>query len=204
MADDDQLTAWISKLARGDQRAAEVVWASYFEKLVRVARRKLEGLPRRAADEEDVALSAMHSFCRGMADGRFKKVDDRDDLWKLLVTITARKACAQRRRTFAAKRGGGRVRGESVFLGGNESDDPRPGIDDVLGAEPTPELASMVTENTQQLLDALGDDMLRQIALHTLEGYSTTEIAQKLGCVRRTVERKLERIREKWSLEVPE
>jgi DNA-directed RNA polymerase specialized sigma24 family protein len=48
------------------------------------------------------------------------------------------------------------------------------------------------------LLDQLPDEMLRQVALLTLEGYQPKEIAEKLGCVRRTVERKLERIRDIW------
>ena len=116
MASGEEVTQWIAKLTDGDQQAAQALWDGYFSKLVRYAHRKLEGLPCRAADEEDVALSAMHSFCRGMAARRFDKVEDREDLWKLLVTITARKACAQRRRHFAEKRGGGLVRGESVFL----------------------------------------------------------------------------------------
>jgi len=199
----EDLTLWISKLGEGDDRAAEVIWGAYFEKLVRYARRKLDGMPRRDADEEDVTLSAMHSFCHGMAEGKFKKVDDREDLWKLLVTITARKACARRRKVFAAKRGGGQVRGESVFMRVDDNSSREPGIGDVLGTEPTPELANMVSENCRHLLDALDDETLRRIALHTLEGYTTTEIAEKLGCVKRTVERKLERIRETWSKEDP-
>jgi tRNA C32,U32 (ribose-2'-O)-methylase TrmJ len=46
---------------------------------------------------------------------------------------------------------------------------------------------------------ALGEESLRQVAVHALEGFSTEEIAAKLGCTRRTVERKLERIRDKWT-----
>ena len=67
--------------------------SSHFSKLVHFARRKLEGMPRRSDDEEDVALGAMNSFFQGMQDRRFPSVANRDDLWKLLLTITARKAC---------------------------------------------------------------------------------------------------------------
>jgi len=158
-------------------------------------------LPCRVADEEDVALSAMNSFCRGMVGHRFDEVNDREDLWKLLVTITARKACKQRRLHYADKRGGGAVRGESVFLRVDDGEEHDHGIGQVLGEEPTPELANMVAEDCRHMLDSLGDETLRQVALLTLEGYNTQEIAEKLGCVRRSVERKLERIREKWSRE---
>lgn len=194
----NDVTEWISQLGHGDQQAAEAIWQEYFGRLVQYARRKLEGVARRSADEEDVALSAMYSFCRGMEAGRFAKVDDREDLWKLLVTITARKACAQRRREMAAKRGEGRIRGESFFGNGNADQSQNFGIGNVLGAEPTPEFSSMVVDDCHQLLDELGDETLRQVALLTLEGYRVAEIAEKLDCVSRTVERKLARIREKW------
>ena len=195
----EEVTQWINKLSGGDQRAAQVLWETYFSRLVRYARRRLDGLPLRAADEEDVALSAMHSFCRGMERHRFDHVNDRNDLWKLLVTITARKACAQRRRQYAEKRGGGQVRGESVFFDRNHENGSEDGIGAILGEEPTPALACMVAENCQQMLDSLEDETLRKVAIHALEGYTPEESAEKLGCVRRTVERKLERIRNKWS-----
>ena len=60
-------------------------------------------------DEEDAALSAFNSFCDGAARGKFPQLADRDDLWRLLVVITARKAMAQANRNARLKRGGGRV-----------------------------------------------------------------------------------------------
>ena len=189
------VSQWILHLAEGDAEAAQKIWNDYFGKLVRHARKKLEGLPMRDADEEDVAISAMHSFYQGMVNHKFDYVHNRDDLWKLLVTITARKATARRRSYFAQKRGGGQVRGESIF---EVPEDEQGGIARILGKEPTPEFAVSVAENCRQMLDQLQDETLRQVALWTLEGYRTEEIAEKLGCVRRTVERKLERIREIW------
>ena len=189
------ISQWLLHLAEGDAEVTQKIWNDYFGKLVRLARRKLEGIPNRDADEEDVALSAMNSFYQGLAKHHFDKIHNRDDLWKLLVTITVRKATARRRTYFAQKRGGGRVRGESIF---GQQEDEQGGLDCVLGTEPTPELAAGVAENCRQMLDQLQDETLRQIALWTLEGYRTEEIAEKLGCVRRTVERKLERIREIW------
>ena len=196
MAVAEEVTQWIIQLGRGDPQAAEKLWKQYFSKLVRLAGNRLSGVPRRAADEEDVALSAMHSFCRGLAEQRYA-IDNHEDLWKLLVTITARKACAARRRHYTQKRGGGRVRGESAF--GRADEDQ--GIGAVLGDEPTPELACMVAEDCRQLLERLGDETLRQVALYTLEGYSTAEIAAKLNCLQRTVQRKLNTIRQIWSPE---
>jgi len=67
---DDDITAWISKLKADDAQAPRVIWDRYIEALIGKVRRKLEGIPRRAADEEEVALSAMHSFFRGVHRGR--------------------------------------------------------------------------------------------------------------------------------------
>jgi hypothetical protein len=82
---------------------------------VPLARAKLQGLPRRAADAEDVALSAFASFCRGAEAGRFPQLAGGDDLWPLLVVITARKALKCLEREHCQKRGGGKVRGESAW-----------------------------------------------------------------------------------------
>ena len=198
---DDSVTRWLSQLAEGDELAVQRIWERYYEQLVRLARRKLGDTSRRAADEEDVALSAFHSFCQGAAAGRFPRLDDRHDLWKLLVTITARKASAQMRRAYRQKRGGGTVRGESVFVRRGESSEWAMGLAQVMGSEPTPEVAAMAAEQYEQLLDTLQDDSLRRVALCKLEGYSNEEIARQLDCAPRTVERKLARIRDKWECE---
>jgi len=189
------VSRWILHLAEGDADVAEKIWNDYFGKLVRLARRKLTGIPSRDSDEEDVAISAMNSFYQGLAQRKFAHLHNRDDLWKLLVTITARKATARRRAYFAPKRGGGQVRGESIF---GYQEDCQDGLAQILGTDPTPELALEVAENCRIMLDQLQDETLRQVALWTLEGYRPVEIAEKIGCVRRTVERKLERIREIW------
>jgi len=191
------VSQWLLRLADGDGDTAQEIWNDYFGKLVSLARQKLGGIPRRDYDEEDVAISAMHSFYQGMMQQKFDHVRNRNDLWKLLVTITVRKAAARRRSYFAQKRGGGRVRGESIF-GHQDKEKEEGGLARVLGTEPTPELAADVAENCRQMLDQLQDETLRRIALWTLEGYRPEEIAGKLGCVRRTVERKLERIRAIW------
>ena len=85
------ITRCVADLKGGDHAAAQVLWERYFDRLVRLARRRL-AISRRTgadADEEDAALSAFDSFCAGLAGGRFPRLEDRDDLWGLLVVITA-------------------------------------------------------------------------------------------------------------------
>ena len=134
---------------------------------------------RRAADEEDAALSAFASFCRCAQLGRFPQLLDRDDLWQVLVVLTARKVHRLAAYAQAQKRGGGR-----------QADTPPPGaaaadedsaLDQILSREPTPEFAAQVAEEYQRLLDGLADDQLRRVAVWKMEGYTNEEIATKLG-----------------------
>ena len=194
---DDHLTTWLAGLKKGDSRAAQEIWQEYFGRLVRLAKGKLRGVPGRSFDEEDIALSAMNSFMQGAQGGKFPKLDDETDLWKLLVTITARKAQKHLRQRFAQKRGGGNVRGESVFM---NPGDPLEGIGiaGVMGDSPSPAFAAEFAESCTLLIDSLDDQVMQEIARLKLESYTNVEIADLLGCTVRTVERKLNLIREKW------
>jgi DNA-directed RNA polymerase specialized sigma24 family protein len=179
------ITRWLGRLRAGDPAAAQPLWERYFQQLVELARGRLRGAPRRAADEEDVALSAFDSFFRGAARGRFPRLADRDDLWRLLVVITARKALHLVRDEGRLKRGGGLAsKGEDV--------------EQVVAPEPTPEFAAQVAEECERLLGLLGDGRLRTLALWKMEGYTSEEIAERFDCAVRTVERQLQIIRLLW------
>jgi DNA-directed RNA polymerase specialized sigma24 family protein len=194
--EDGSITRWIAGVKGGDLAAAQPLWERYFARMVDLARARLRASGRRdaASDEEDAALSAFDSLCAGLARGQFPQLADRDDLWRLLVVITTRKVQAQARRQYRQKRGGGLVRPASEFAEDRQGDD-----DDLLaqavGSEPTPEFAAMVAEEYRGLLDRLGDDVLRKVAVLRMEGYTTDAIADQLGCARRTVARQLALIR---------
>jgi len=192
------VSQWVDRLRVGDAAAAQKLWEEYFGRLVSLARSRLQGRAR-GADEEDVALSAFDSFCRGVGQGRFPLLANRDDLWRLLVVVTARKAIDLIEHERRQKRGGGAVLGESALSKPDSSADLPAGLEQVVGAEPTPEFAAQVAEECERLLNALNSAELRSVALWKMEGYSNDEIAAKLGCVPRTIERKLRMIRERWS-----
>lgn len=166
----------------------------YFERLVRLARARLSASSSRASDEEDLALSAFQSFYSSAAAGRFPRLEDRDDLWKLLVTITGRKAINQVRREHRLKRGGGHVVSTTTLVGEQE-DDP---LTRIVDSEPTPEFAALVADEYRRLLESLEDVDLRRIAQMKLEGYTNKEIADHLVYSERKVERKLAIIRRLW------
>jgi DNA-directed RNA polymerase specialized sigma24 family protein len=198
MRPDESVTEWIEHLKGGDGDAARHIWQRYHAGLVRLACQHLAGVRRAAADEEDVVLSAFHSFCQAVEAGRFPRLNDRDDLWRVLVCLTERKAIDLVRGQQRLKRGGASVEGESGLPGGADAG----GLDALPSREPAPDFAAQVAEECQRLLELLGDDQLRAVALHKLEGYANEEIAARLGCALRTVERKLKLIRELWEAEV--
>ena len=200
MSSEGSVTRWVTALKAGDADAAQPLWERYHRQLISLARRKLDASRRRGADEEDVVQSAFHSFFKGVTHGRFPQLNDRDNLWRLLVVITARKALDQLAHEHSKRRGGGTLQGESrIAPTGAGWDDAA--IEQVVGAEPTPEFAAQVAEQYQRLLDLLGDESLRQVAVWKMEGCTNDEVAAKLDCSRRTVARKLETIRIIWSQE---
>lgn len=193
------ITEWLQGLKGGHPAAPGKIWQAYFLPLVGMARLHLRGLYAGAADEEDVALSAFDSFCTGAAEGRFPQLDDRDDLWQLLLLLTARKAANLRRHEHRQKRGGGRVVPASVLAGDSDAGDA---FAEVMGREPTPELAAQAAEECRRLLDGLGEDKLRQVAVAKMEGLTNAEVAGRLGWSLATVERKLALIRRLWEEEL--
>src|SRR5262245_39669966 len=130
MSTPGSVTDWLARLQAGDPTAAQPLWERYFHRLVLLARSRLHGVPRTAADEEDVALSAFDSFCRGVEQGRYPQLHDRKDLWRLLVTITAHKAFDRLRHERRQKR-----RGLTVATAI---------LDGLVGPEPSPEFAAAV------------------------------------------------------------
>jgi RNA polymerase sigma factor (sigma-70 family) len=194
------VTHWFEQVRESDSAAARALWERYFPQLVRLARDKLRGAPRRAADEEDVASSVMESLFRAAGEGRLPDLADRDDLWRLLLVMTARKVVDLKRHEARQRRGGGRVKGESALGGAGAAYDPA-ALAQVIGDAPTPEFATMMAEQYQRLLAGLDDPDLVALASAKLEGYTNEEIAERLGCSLRTVERRLHLIRKKWQRE---
>jgi DNA-directed RNA polymerase specialized sigma24 family protein len=196
------ITRWIGQLKGGDGAAAAPLWERYRHRLIGLARARLHGRPFLGADEEDVALSAFHSFCRGAQAGRFTQVSDRNNFWPLLVQITVRKAIDLLVREGREKRGGGKVRGESALPAAGSAAD-QPGMNQVACDDLTPHLAAAAADAVQRLLDALPKEYLRKAAQMRLDGYSNDEIAEKFQRSTVTIERWFDIIRQCWRDELP-
>lgn len=189
MSANDAVTLWLGQLQAGESAAARPLWETFFTRLVGLARTRLRNAPRRAVDEEDVALSAFDSFCRNAEAGRFPDLADRDGLWRLLAIFTIRKATHYLRDENRQKRGGTATLEQPVAL------------EDVLGREPDPALAAEVADECDRLMVLLDDPDLKRVALLRMDGHSVEEVAVAIGCAPRSVKRKLQLIRSIWERE---
>ena len=181
------ITRCIDMLKRGDRAAAEALWDSYIHRLVALAARGWAACPAARPTKRTWRSRAFDSFFRRAECGQFARLTDRDDLWQILVVITERKAIDLMRHEGRKSRGEGRV----VAFSDVEGQGPATFVD----PGPTPEFAAQVVDEFRDLLRRLGDDSLRSVALAKMEGYTNKQIADRLGCIEQTVERKLRSIR---------
>jgi RNA polymerase sigma factor (sigma-70 family) len=186
MPTNDSVTLWLNQIKEGERAGVPMLLERYFQRLVQLARSRFQGRPGLAGYDEDVALSAFKSLCLGAERGRFPQLSDRDDLWRLLAVMTIRKAIDVQRRN----------RNREHLGEGN--------LEQLLSDEPPAEMAAEMADDYQRLLGMLDDAELRSVALWKVEGFTNEEIAAKLGCVVRSVERKLQRIRILWAEAVAE
>lgn len=175
------ITRLIHTLKKGSKSAFGPLMELYFERLVQLARKRLQNLPGMSGYEEDIALRSFYSMCRRVQDlERPLELDSRDDLWRLLATRTISRAIDLVRKI----KPGELVEEKEVEL--------------IITREPTPEQAAEMADECRLLLDSLNDPELRKIAVMRVEGFTNEEIADQLDCVPRTIERKLSRIRTLW------
>jgi RNA polymerase sigma factor (sigma-70 family) len=181
------ITRLIRAVQDGSGSAVRPLLEAYFNRLVQLAGARLQNLPGLGGYDEDVALRSFHSVYQRLRDpARPLDLAGRNDLWRLLATRTVSRAIDLIRRHRPGE------------VPGDED------VAQLLTHEPTPEEAAEVAEECRRLLDSLPEPELRQIALWKVEGYTNEEIATRLDCVPRTIERKVSRIRLLWKHELEE
>ena len=171
----------------GDEEAANLLWDRYFRQLAAAVRAQMPSIQQTTNDESDVALSAFHSFFRGIQAGKFNHLHGRDQMWRLLVVIAKRKAIDHLRHELAMRRGGGKITGGLI-------------LEQFAGSDPTPETVVSLIDELRGLLGLLRDEdpVLTLIATRKCEGSSNQEIADNLSLSIRTIQRKLNRIEIIW------
>ena len=198
-AGDSPVTVWLRELEAGEQAAAQALYEHFVAQVLALARQRMPAKVRSVYDEDDVAVSAFQSLFRGVLEQRFR-FRDRTDIWRLLLTIAERKIALRIRHETRDKRDVRRVAENSIFLpeSPGKPSNREESQKSLLAREPTPEFAAEVADTCDALLAVLPDENSRQIALLKLENLTVEEIAAKLGCARRTVQRRLLVIRRAW------
>ena len=194
MTDEPSASSLILKLRTGDEEAAKILWNRFFAQLLTLTRGRLPSSSRSMADEEDIVLSAMKSFCIGIRDGRFPELSGRESLWRLLLTITLRKLADKQNYDSRGKRDVARLQ--------NSDAAPEKHDDEIyafISREPNPEVAAECAEQIGSLLESLEHEDLKKIALMKMEGYTNIEVANEVKCSITSIERKLRTIRSIWS-----
>jgi len=182
------ITKWIAALKEGDHFAAQRLWGYLQQRLVTYAQRLVQ-VPPAHYDEEDVALSAFGALCDGLEKGRYSDVDNRTDLWKLLAVIAMNKARKRADHDNRLKRGGGHAKltdGDAV-------------LNLISSSDPPPDLLMSMQEECQKKLNSLQQEELKLVVMLKIEGYTNEEIAETMGCTRRSIQRRLVLIREIWT-----
>ncbi len=191
MGSSEKISVLIDLAKRGDDDAATSLWEAYFPRLQYFAATRLRN---NLDDADDVTLSVFKSFFLAAQDGRFPNLANRNDLWRLLSTMTKRKAIDLIRQRQSLKAGGGKVQTESALLGSSFADD---GLNDFVDPRLREDLEVMFLEQVEHLLSLL-DDKQQQIAISKLDGCTNKEIGEGLNVSHYSIERSLRSIRSRW------
>ncbi len=185
MATIGSVSQLIARFKEGDEDALAQLHRRYWPALVNMARKRLRQAPLTGADEEDVAQSALIGFCRTVQDRRTPQLANRHHLLALLSHIVACKAVNRIKHTMTLKRGEGQVQSLTPVA--------------FLARDPAnaPDEEAILRDCYEHYVGELPDHLREFAELH-LAGLTNKEIAERLGCVQRTVERKLTLLRERW------
>jgi RNA polymerase sigma factor (sigma-70 family) len=189
VSSEGSITILIGGMRSGDDEAARRIWQRFSPRVASLARKKVPVWLRRIVDGDDLANSAMCSVMMGLREGRFQALRDRDELWALLAFVTVQKARNEIAKASRQKR---LPAGATV-----------PVTKEIIAPDPPPDLIVRAAEQFQLLIERLRskEAILEPIVLWKFEGYTNDEIAQRLGCSRSKVARKLELIRKTWEQE---
>ena len=174
----------MARLRAGEDAAAAEVFGRCADRLMGLARSRLDSAIRQKVGPEDVVQSAMRSFFVRNVAGQFD-IRDWHSLWMLLMVITVRK-CVKQARRFQCERRDVRREVSAPLKSGARWE--------LVSGDPTPVEAAVLAETVEQLMTAL-EPRDRHILSLSLQGYEVRRISEQVGYAERTVRRVLGHIR---------
>lgn len=174
----------LSAYKAGSETAARELFDKYCERLMRLARRRIGQRMTSRVDPEDILQSVFRSFFVRAKNDEFS-FHAEDDMLKLLVRITVNKTLRQVAFHRAAKRNPNQETaqasdGEDLLLL-------------VAAADPTPDVEVALLDELEKFMGQL-PAFDREVLGLKVQGFTTVEIAEKLGSYDRKIRRVLERI----------
>ena len=175
---------WVNGFRNGDDDAIGDFWATYQQRLVRIAEQHMADRLRRRVEADDVVQSVFRTFIRRARDGQFE-FDNRDELLSLLATITLNKIRQQVRYHMRKKRG-------------MDQEEYLDSLAEITRPEPTPDEQAALSE-LEEHIRTMSEEEQQLIALR-LENHTQREIAGIMGCSERTVRRLFQRIQKQLQM----
>lgn len=174
----------LKRFERGDDDAATILYQRYVRRLLALVRKKTSDEFAARFDAEDVIQSVFRTFFRRAKSGGYT-VPESGELWQLLLVLSLNKICDLAVYHRAQKRDIRVTTAATPSLADQ-------GLDD--GG-----LAISILKMTIE--DTLGDLMpvQREIITDRINGFEVAEIAARVGRSKRTVERTLQRFRQRLS-----
>jgi RNA polymerase sigma-70 factor (ECF subfamily) len=189
MSEESSFDELLKRLRKGEDDAARQIFQQYAKRLIGLARVHLNSSVRRKVDPEDVVQSVFKSFFVRMGKGQFD-LENRDNLWSLLVVIALRK-CGHKVRDLHRQRQD--IRKEAS---------PQRAADDsasswqALAPGPTPSEAAILAETVEQVFGGLKERERQIVELH-LQGYEIADIQAQVQRSEYTVRDVLKRVRKR-------
>ena len=174
----------VSNYQAGSESAARDLFDKYCERLMKLAKRRIGQRMASRFDPEDVIQSAFRTFFTRVKNDEFT-FEAEDDLFKLLVRLTVRKTLRRIEHHSAAKRN---PNSEAA----QRTDDIEP-FSLIASRAVTPDMEVALIDEFQLFIGDL-PELDRQVIELKIQGYTTVEIAEKVGSYERKVRRVLERI----------
>jgi hypothetical protein len=184
------ITQWLQRLHSGEADAAKEIWNRYYPRVVRLAALQLIKSDDRSIDEEDVAQSTFRTVYLAVMNGKYPDIEDRRDLWRLLLVSTLNRVRRHHRDSHTLKR--------SVNELVTQDQSRRRLIMEISGPDAQAEMADLIETLFRRLDQEDPTGELRQIALLKLEEHSASAIARRLKRRKNHVLQRIRLIRILW------
>jgi DNA-directed RNA polymerase specialized sigma24 family protein len=153
----------------------------------------LETEERKSGCSKDIATDVLMKISRDLTAGRHRQLNNRQDLWILLISIVNEHIVQHRKDRIPQ---GGSIPQElsiTDYLSNCEQD-----LEFLLSKGNRYGSLQEILDRFEDLISIVKDKQSKEVAILKLQGYSNREIGSQLGIVGKTVDRKVNKIISRW------